>query len=130
MKFNSMNYVLYKDQFNYYNLIRKINPNYRLFFNKKNKKFYIININNNFEQCYKLEKITDYFLQQLYFSQIHNFNKVLESIEECNSRLEKININNLYDKTSFALDEITKINNRSNEINTNDINKIIGATQC
>lgn len=130
MKFNSIDYVLYKDQFNYYNLIRKINPNYRLFLNKKNKWFYIININNNFEQCYSFKKISDNFLHQLYFSQIHNFNKILNSIEESNSTLEENNKNNLYNKTSFTLNEIKKINNRSNNINTNDINKIIGATQC
>ena len=39
MKFDQLIRTPYKDNFNYYNLITKINAGYRLFFNQKEKVF-------------------------------------------------------------------------------------------
>lgn len=130
MKFKSNNYELYKDQFNYYNLLKKINPGYQLYYNKKHHSFDIINVNNNFELCYSFINFSQNILNHMLFSQIQNYNKVLQNIETNNERIEQNKSYQRYSKTQFSINEINKLNNRSNHINSNDINKIIGATQC
>ena len=51
MRFNPKYCFEYKDNFNYYNLITKINSNYKLFFNAKDRCFIIVNSAKNNEIC-------------------------------------------------------------------------------
>lgn len=79
----------YKDNFNYYNLITKINPNYRLYFNKKTKLFEIINIANFGEICLKFSSFSLNLLKILQNSSVCNSKKIFEEIENHNSKLTK-----------------------------------------
>ena len=130
MKFNPYIYSIYKDQFNFYNLIKLINRNYRLYFNKINKKFYILNIKNNYETCFSFNSFSEQILQLLQFTQVTNFKKIINHIEESNKSLEEKQNLKFYNQTSFSLNEFKNLNNRSTHINKSDIDKIIGATQC
>ena len=51
MRINNNYIELYKDNYNIYNLITKIDKNYQLVFNKKKKIFQIINIAKNNQIC-------------------------------------------------------------------------------
>ena len=95
MTINSNKFSPYKDIFNIYNLITKINNGYKLFFNKSNKKFYIFNTNNNNEICLTFTTFSENILQDLRFSRIENLNKNLELIEEFNENLLMKNQENL-----------------------------------
>ena len=130
MKFNKFYFEEYKDQFNYYNLIKKININFRLFFNKKDKIFAVVNIKNNFEICMSFKRFFENILQDLRFYKIENYNKIIQFIDEKNNILEtKKQIQNrkiLLDK----LNEFKQFSLHSKTISQSDINKIIGATKC
>lgn len=130
MKFNKTIFEPYKDLFNYYNLIQKINPGYRLYFNKTNKKFTIINIFNNFEICGEFLILSEDIEHVLRFSDIRNYNTILKTIENDNQNLlnKKDQINKTI--TNIISKEFLSISSRSKTITNNDINKIIGATKC
>lgn len=130
MKFNKNIYIPYKDQFNYYNLIKKINPFYRLFFNRKSKRFEIININKNYETCKSFDAFSGNILQDLRFSRIENYNKILEFIDNENEKLTKINEQKNNYILKSTLNDFQQLNNRSKTISKTDINKTIGAAKC
>lgn len=130
MKFNSLYFEPYKDLFNYYNLIKIINPNFRLYYNKKTKLFCIINIFNNFEICKTFQSFSENILQDLRFSKIENLNQILKNIEENNNsaNIKKLQNTNYFVENSIK--ETLILTKRSTKIKSNDINKIIGATKC
>ena len=130
MKINNNYYEQYKDMYNCYNLIKKINPGYRLFFNKKNRRFEIVNISNNFEICKIFYCFSKNILQELRFSNIVNFNKIISKIDTFNQKTEDKKLDVLKDKTKYALSEVVKFSGRSNSISNIDLNKIIGETKC
>lgn len=130
MKFNSLYFKKYKDQFNIYNLIKQINPNYRLYFNNKNKRFAIVNICNNFEICKEFDRFFGNILQDLRFSKVENSKIIFKNIDEFNQKLLKQNQEKQLEQTNYLTKEISKISNRSNTITKPDINKIIGETKC
>lgn len=130
MRFNKLYFNEYKDQFNYYNLIQKINPEYRLYFNNKDKKFAIVNINNNFEICKVFDSFFGNILHDLRFFKIENFNQIINFTENINNKIKQENDEKVSNITKFSLTEAIKLNNRSKEIKQTDINKIIGATKC
>ena len=130
MKFNKTHYEEYKDQFNYYNIIKKINPNFRLYFNKKLKKFEIINIDNNFEICYSFISFFRNIENDLRFSKIENLDLILKNIDINNSQIDEKNKLKNHDKNKFCFNEYLSLSNRSTSIKTDDLNKIIGAIKC
>ena len=130
MKIAKIDFEPYKDMFNYYNLIRKINPGFRLFFNKRKENFAIVNIYNNFEICKEFDTFSEDIVRNLRFYSISNYSKILKNIEDYNENLEHNQLKTTKEKTNFALKEILNLYNRSNNIQQNDINKIIGATKC
>lgn len=130
MEFNENYFEIYKDQFNYYNLIQKINHELRLYFNKKTKKFVIINIYKNYEICKEFDTFFENILQDLRFYRIENFNQILKLTEEHNDKINQKNNDKFLNISQYAIGEVIKLNNRSKIINNNDINKIIGATKC
>lgn len=130
MKFNKLYFVKYKDQFNYYNIIQKINPGFRLYFNNKNKKFVIVNIYNNFEICKVFDCFFENIIQDLRFFRIENYNEILNLNEKTNAKIKEKNNEKISEITKFSLSEALKLSNRSSAIKQTDINKIIGATKC
>ena len=124
MNFN--NYELYKDQFNIYNLITKIDVGYRQVFNKVNKTFCIINIAKNNQICLKFSDFNKNILFLLQKSRVENSYKIFNHIEIYNENLnQKLNKNKI-DNTVNKLKELSKIYNRLNKISIKNTNQIIG----
>ena len=115
----------YKDMFNYYNLITKINPNYTLCFDKKNKCFLIVNFANNNEICLKFNNFSLNLLQILQKTQISNSKKLFQEIDKNNELIESKNTKNLSNKIKDKTSEIDWLIKRSNKILPTDIKKII-----
>lgn len=130
MKFNKFIYESYDDIFNYSSTIKQIKKGYHLFFNKKLKRFEILNINNNYEQCFVFNSIFGFNLHDLRFLKIENLSEILKLIENNNYILSKNQEQLSNEKIKFALKEFNKLSNRSNNLNIIDTNKIIGATKC
>ena len=130
MKFNNKNLTPYKDQFNYYNLVQKINPSYRVFFDRVDKQFKLVNVNKNNEVCMCFNSFSNNIISNLRFSQIENFTKILSYIDDENEKTSIRNSLNLKQNSKDVIQEFHKITNRSSTIDKNDINKIIGAAKC
>lgn len=130
MKFNSNIFEPYKDQFNLYNLIKKINPAYKLYFNKKYKKFIIINSDKNNEICKEFYLFSGNILQDLRFSKIENSNNVFKFIDKHNQKLEQDITCKNKEIINTISSEYKTLSNRSNNITKSDLSKIIGATKC
>ena len=112
MKFNKNYFIQYKDMFNIYNLIKQINNGYRLYFCLKDKLFYIININNNFEICYSFNSFYNNIISNLRFSKIDNINKILTEIDIFNNNLERKTIESTKQLTLDKIKEFNYISNR------------------
>ena len=99
--------TLYKDNFNYYKLITKINPNYRLFFNQLTKSFEIINIAKNNEVCLNFNTFSYDLLKKLQKTKSKNSTQLFKSIDEHNQKIINKNIQNqtnlIKDKTNEIL---------------------------
>lgn len=113
MKFDQLIRTPYKDNFNYYNLITKINAGYRLFFNQKEKMFEIINFANFNEICLKFRSFDFNLLEFLQKTQIKNAKNIFEEIEINNKNIEKNfvqnNINFSLEKFKDAAKQTSKI---------------------
>ena len=130
MKFNNLYFEPYKDIFNYHKEIQKINKGFRLFYNKKNKQLYIINIYNNFEICKSVNSILNINLQDLRFSTILNSCNIFKFIDESNNIIEEKTYLQKKEILNYQLNEFKKLSNRSTKIKLNEVNKIIGANKC
>ena len=130
MKFNKNYFEEYKDQFNYYNIIQKIHPGYRLYFNKKNKKFAVINIHNNYEICMDFDGFFDNIESILRFSKIENMAKIFNYIEANNHYYETKQTQNKLNILKENINEFNKFSSHSKTISQTDINKIIGVKKC
>ena len=106
MKFNSKYFIKYKDMFNIYNLITKINNGYRLYFCSKDKNYYIININRNNDICLSFNTFSNNIIKELHFSKIENLNKNIKFIDNFNENLSKKNIENCKDLAKEKLKNI------------------------
>lgn len=113
MKFNTNYFFKYEDMFNIYNLITKINPYYRLYYNTKERTYCIVNINNNFEICYCFKSFFSNILHDLRFYKIENMKNILEKIEYENSKLYERHINNITEKTLDEIKEKQSVLNHS-----------------
>lgn len=119
-------YEFYKDQFNYYNNITKIDRNYRLIFDKVYKIFCIINIAKNNQICLKFANFNQNIEILLQKTRIERSKNLFKFIDDYNDDLNKKLIKKQINSTSEKLCEISKIYNRINTISTKSINKIIG----
>lgn len=130
MKFNDLYYKPYKDMFNYYNLVQKINHGYRLYFNNKDNFFAVVNVNQNYEICKVFNSLFRNFEHDLRFSNITNFSLIMQKIDLDNEKLIQKNKAKHRAESKLIAKELLSISNRSTNIKTSDINKIIGATKC
>lgn len=122
---NTLIYEPYKDMYNYYNLITKINQNYRLYFNKKLKRFEILNIANNYEICLKFNDFSSKILDILQKTQTKNSYYIFKSIEEYNEKLETKFAKNIANNASVRLEDFLNYSKRTNKILQSDFKKII-----
>ena len=115
----------YKDMYNIYNLITKINKNYRLYYDKKHKCFLIINLANNYEVCLKFSSFSQNIIKILQKTQISNACRIFKEIEENNEVVFKQKEREIQNKVSNKIEEVNWLVSRKNKILKSDINKII-----
>ena len=123
--FNSKYFVLYKDNYNIYNLIKKIDRHYLLYFNTKDKSFYIVNSANNNQICLNFNNFSSNILKILQSTLIENSSKIFNFIEEHNNRLRENILKNNKLSLLDKLIETQKYSRRTNKFLKKDINKII-----
>lgn len=115
----------YKDNFNVYNLITFIDKSYRLFFDKKEKCFLIINTAKNYQICLKFNNFSLNILNKLQFTRIENSAKLFNFIDNYNAKLEDKNINNSKQILSDSISNLINYSKRTTSISKSDIFKII-----
>ena len=125
MNLNFNKLKLYKDNYNIYNLITKINNGYRLYFCQEEKLFYIINIANRNEICHKFSTVNAEILKFLQISRVENAQNLFNDIEKSNTKLsQKIQKNNI-EKFNNMLAELSYQSSRNNHITSSVINRVI-----
>lgn len=92
-------YIDYKDMFNIYNLITKINPDYRLVFSTKYKYFAILNTAKNNQICLKFTNFSLNIISKLQKSRIERQKIVFKELDDFNNDLTN-------KKTQFCRDLI------------------------
>lgn len=117
---------LYKDMFNKYNLIKKINKYYELYFDAKNKLFIILNSANYNEICLNFNDLCINIEKTLQKTLVQNSKNIFFEIENDNDLVYKKQINQLKQDALDKLFETSNLINRSNKILQSDINKILG----
>ena len=122
---NSLYFDYYKDNYNIYNLITKIDENYRLIFNKKEHDFCIINIAKNNQICLKFKSFSFNIIKTLSKTRVENSQKIFKEIENFNNNLELKNQNKLNIDLKDRIDNLYKFSKRVNSISSSEINQII-----
>ena len=117
--------VPYKDMFNYYNLITKIDMNYKLLFNNKEKCFIVINTAKNNQICLKTNSLSFNIIEYLQSTRIEQSNLLFKNIDNYNYNLTNKNIKNLKDNVTLKSVELINYSRRTSNISKGDINKII-----
>ena len=130
MKFNFNHCYLYKDSFNISNLIKKINPNYRLFFNAKEKCYIIVNYAKNNEICLKFYNFNQNIIKTLNKTKVENSHRIFDEIDNLNNLTELKHKEKLMDDTTQKFIELNKSSQRLNHLSTHTLNKITGADLC
>lgn len=87
-------FIFYKDCYNIYNLITRINKSYRLVFSQKYKYFAIVNTAKNNEICLKFNSFSLNIIEKLLKSRIERNKIIFKEIEEFNNKLTQKNIDN------------------------------------
>lgn len=119
-------FIKYKDMYNIYNLITKIDLNYRLYFDNKEKLFIIINTAKNNQICLKTANISPIVLKNLQKSRIENLNKIIKNIDIENNKMKEKNIKNFKENMTAKMVEMKNFTKRASNILDSDIKKIIG----
>ena len=122
---NSLYFEYYKDNFNIYNLITKINKDYRLVFNKRDKCFNIINIAKNNQICLNFDSFSRNILKILSETRVENSTILFKDLEEYNAKIEKNNQNKLSSDLSDRFKNLLNYSKRVNSISSIEINKIV-----
>ena len=94
----------YKDIYNIYNLITKIDKNYKLYFNNKSKEYIVVDTAKN--------------------------NKIIKNIEDENEKIIELNNKKIKNDTIEKMIETINFSKRVSDISSNDIKKIIGENVC
>ena len=130
MKFNLNYCVLYNDNFNVSNLIKKINPQYKLYFNQKDKVYFIVNSAKNNEICLKFYNFNQNVLKILQSSKVENSHKLFKEIDNFNYLTELKNKNSIIENTSQKIIELNNFSKRVNHLSQTTLTKIIGGDLC
>lgn len=130
MKFNLNYCVLYNDNFNLSNLIRKINPQYKLYFNQKDKIYFIVNSAKNNEICLKFYNFNQNVLKILQSTKVENSHKLFKEIDNFNYLTELKNKNSIIENTSQKIIELNNFSKRANHLSQTTLTKIIGGDLC
>ena len=130
MKFNLNYCVLYNDNFNVSNLIKKINPQYKLYFNQKDKIYFIVNSAKNNEICLKFYNFNQNVLKILQSTKVENSHKLFKEIDNLNYLTELKNKNSIIENTSQKIIELNKFSKRVNHLSQTTLTKIIGGDSC
>ena len=109
MKFNEKYCYKYKDIFNIHNRIKKINSNYQLYFNAKDKQFIVVNIAKNNQICLNFTTLHQNIEKLLLSTRVENFNRIIKSIDDHNLNLESKCKDNLIYKTKTNLSSMTNL---------------------
>lgn len=124
MQYNMQNLELYFDNYNIYNLIKKIDKDYILYYNKKEKLFIIINSAKNNQICLKIDNIQSNIIKTLQKTLVENSSKLFKEIDENNEILTHKTINNIKERTIDSMTELIDFAKKTNSISQKDINKI------
>lgn len=130
MKFNNMYCHEYKDNFNLFNLIKKINKNYRLFFDEKHRMFLIVNIAKNCEICLNFCNFKQNILKLLNFTRVENSKEIFNFIENNNKNLIELSLIKNSETAKNKMSEIQHYTKRTNSFNFKDIKNYIEEKQC
>ena len=122
---NSNYYHEYKDMYNYYKIITKINPNYKLCFDKKNKDFVVINSAKSDEICLRFSNFNKNIEKELITSQSKNARQIFEMIETHNREIEETRKKDSANMLKTRVEELFHYSKRTNHISDSDIKKII-----
>ena len=125
MKVNFDKLKLYKDNYNIYNLITKINRGYRLYYCQDEKMFYVINIANHNEICMKFDSFNCNILKNLQISRIENANALFSEIDNNNLKIKNNLQKNCLNKFDNLLAELNSFCKRAGHVSSSQINKII-----
>lgn len=120
------NLEIYKDMFNKFNIIKKINPNYILCFDKVKKSFIIINSAKNNQICLNFNSFCVNIEKQLQKTLVENSRKLFLDIDTENEKLFKQEQTNAFNLAKDKMVEAKKFLGRTNKILQSDINKITG----
>ena len=89
MKFNQNYCFEYNDSFNLFNRIKKINPNYKLFINKKDNCFIVINSAKNNQICLNFNNFNQNIEKILQFTKVENSKNLFCLVDKNNEKLEQ-----------------------------------------
>ena len=130
MTFNFKHCFEYFDNFNICNLIKKINPFYKLFYSTKYKCFYIVNTAKNCEICLIFYNLKQNILKMLNFTKVENSKNVFNDIENHNSYLLEKRKNEQLDFVNNQIKTLNYYSNRTHSANVHDMKKYIGEDLC
>lgn len=122
---NNIYFDYYKDNYNIYNLITKINKYYRMVFNKKEKNFNIINIAKNNQICLKFNSFSENIINKLLKTRVENSYQIFKNIDECNEKIKDKNQLNTQEELSDKITNLLNYSKRVNSISNRDIELII-----
>lgn len=125
MKLKLQNLEEYQDNFNYYNLITNIDPDYRLFYNKKEKCFLVLNIAKNYQICLKFNSFSLNLPIILQKTRIEKSKALLENIEKENEQLSLNYQNSCINELTQKSLELLRYSSRVPAVSNIDIKKII-----
>lgn len=128
MKINTNRFEEYKDNFNIYNLITKIDKNYRLCFDKIKKRFSVINIAKNNQICLNFNSFSLNIIKLLQITRVENSQNLFNFIDENNLNVYEKNKQNCITSIADAMRSLNEFSKRTNSISKTDINKIIKDT--
>jgi len=119
-------YHEYKDMYNIYNLITKIDKGYKLYFCEVKKIFIVVNSAKNNQICLKTSKLSPNVLKILKTTRIENLNKIIKNIDQENEKLGQKNKENLVENLSTKMRDVLSLSKRVSDISNAYIQKIIG----
>ena len=127
LAFNNLKYLEeYEDMYGIYKRIKNINPYYKLYFNKKDKCFVVVNTDNGNEICYSFNSFNHNILKSLAKSQVKNAREIFEEIELHNEKIESDYKKQSKEMLKAKIEDLYRYSKRTNKITDSDINKIIG----